>query len=363
MAFTITTVNGSQTLEGTSGVDTASLTAASSYTLNAYESDDLVTVNTGLTVAGSFSFGNGNDQYWDSTTASTYSAVTFGFGQGSDTFFYNAALGDGVVIQGGQGIDTITTGAFGATANAFSAIRGGKGSDIIQTGNITGNSAIYGGNGDDNIRSGGLISNSNIYGGSGADSITVGAGGDGSGQVFGGDGLDTILSTADAAGLTIFGDAGNDVIRAGSATDVIYGGAGDDSINAGGGVDQISGGAGTNTFIFTAGTGTPTAATDVITDWQSGTDNVIDYSVALTKLVGAGINNAGFITNVTTLGNAVTAFNAIDTTAGQSAIWNDGSNSYLIIGDGSDAADIIQLSALVATNYTINAAGDVTAFA
>ncbi|WP_311200189.1 M10 family metallopeptidase C-terminal domain-containing protein [Leisingera sp. M658] len=89
---------------------------------------------------------------------------------------------------------------------------------------------------------------------------------------------DTILSNEDdlfsgsAAGETILGLEGADTIE---------GAGGDDRIEGGVGNDTLTGGSGADTFVFGAATGT-----DLITDFEAGTDLIEISSAGLPEGVG-----------------------------------------------------------------------------
>ena len=78
-----------------------------------------------------------------------------------------------------------------------------------------------------------------------------------------------------AGGDTLNGDAGDDMLSGGAGDDTINGGANDDTINGGAGDDDLSGGGGSNTFVFNPDDG---AGSDIILDWEDGTNNRIDLS-------------------------------------------------------------------------------------
>lgn len=148
-----------------------------------------------------------------------------------------------LTVNGGQGIDQITTGSGDDT------IQGLGGNDIITSG--LGNDIIEGGAGDDTISSAG--GDNEIHGGVGDDIISAGAGDDslygeagndtitssgGPDYAAGGDGDDTIILSGDGDD-TAFGGNGNDSITTADGADIIVGGLGNDTINAGGGIDYI----------------------------------------------------------------------------------------------------------------------------
>lgn len=142
--------------------------------------------------------------------------LTFRTGDGNDAITVASDVKVNVVIDSGDGDDTIQTGAGDATIFA------GDGDDTISTG--SGNNYVEAGNGDDVVN-----------GGSGYNVIY---GGDGNDQLNGGDG-----------GNYISGGKGADQIVGGTGEDILSGGRGDDRIQsngtshvyAGSGNDVISG--------------------------------------------------------------------------------------------------------------------------
>ncbi|GGJ98581.1 M91 family zinc metallopeptidase [Luteimonas terricola] len=117
-------------------------------------------------------------------------------------------------------------------------IRAGAGDDVIEVApNVTVNIVVEGGDGDDTITTG--AGDDRIDGGAGNDTIFSGAGRD---DIFGGSGDDVIVG---GEGVNIIhGGDGNDEITAGPGTNFIEGGAGDDVIHGGGKSDILSGGLG-----------------------------------------------------------------------------------------------------------------------
>jgi serralysin len=125
----------------------------------------------------------------------------------------------------------------------------------------------------------------------GADFISAGDGNDRiawndpTGDTVNGDDGDDIIIGGDVAADFIFGGDGNDNIQAfattpeaGTAPDTIFGGDGDDTIAGGNGDDTLAGEAGTDTITTNGGTDTVIFArgsgTDIITDFQVGTDQI-----------------------------------------------------------------------------------------
>jgi len=86
-------------------------------------------------------------------------------------------------------------------------------------------------------------------------------------------GNDTLNGLADNDRLD--GGNGNDTLNAGAGIDILLGGAGTDTLIGGAGADTMTGGAGRDQFVYQtmADFGT-LAATDVITDFVSGTDRL-----------------------------------------------------------------------------------------
>ena len=137
--------------------------------------------------------------------------LTIRAGAGDDVIEVAPNVRVNIVVEGGDGDDTISTGA------GDDRIDGGAGNDTIVSG--AGRDDVFGNSGDDVI-----------------------AGGDGVNIIHGGDGAD--LVTAGSGTNFIEGGAGNDTIRGGGASDILSGGTGDDRIVAGEGATRVYAGAG-----------------------------------------------------------------------------------------------------------------------
>jgi Ca2+-binding RTX toxin-like protein len=188
-------------------------------------------------------------------------------GKGNDLIFGEGGGGDDLFGNGGD--DTIFNGGFGGAApngpdadpNGSSAyIEGGKGNDLIYTGDSSdyvyggaGNDVInakdfgegvsadlYGNKGDDTLIAGSGFSTF-LAGGQGNDTLTLGSGG--SQSAFGKTGMDTLTGGA-GSDQSLYGGPDNDIMTAGSGTGlVLYGGAGNDTIaNLGAAASQHAGG-------------------------------------------------------------------------------------------------------------------------
>ncbi len=210
-----------------------------------------------------------------SGTAITVSLVTGPF---ADTITNASSLG-GVLLDGGQGNDTLYAGAHGDRlqgADGDDQFFGGAGDDALTGGD--GADQIYGGPGTDVLTGG--AGDDRLFGGSGNDSIsgedgvdllsgtdgndTLNGGG-GRDTLIGGDGDDSMLGGAGADILTgengndavdggedddqASGDAGNDLVVGGSGSDELDGGTGNDRLDAGDGADRLNGGTGADTVL------------------------------------------------------------------------------------------------------------------
>jgi Ca2+-binding RTX toxin-like protein len=244
-------------------------------------------------------------------------------GLGDDSYIVRA-VGDSVIENAGEGVDTVQTtlssytlsanvenliyigsGTFSGSGNAEdNQLTGGAGNDILSghggddliTGGA-GNDVIDGGAGTDTAVFSGMMAQSTVLtvngvttviGSDGTDTLTnveylrfsdgvliVGAGG---GQLFAGTaGADVLTGTAFA-----------DVIEGGDGNDILSGQAGDDVIDAGAGNDTVAGGAGND--ILRGGDGN-----DVLMG-QDGDDTLIG-GVGFDTLYGGAGNDLYIITN------------------------------------------------------------------
>ena len=189
----------------------------------------------------------------------------------------------------------------------------------------------------------------NITGGSGNDYLV---GSSAANTIYGGGGSDTISAGSGNDYVSVSTSSVANTISGGAGDDTIVGGTGADSLNGGSGADSMTGGSGADTFVFTtSSTGTPSSTNyDEITDYTSGTDfisfgttyPVIKFATAVSSASGtAGV----------TVTTGVTSFNAADSTlalrivavaaaladaaAGNSLLFQYGSDSYLFYSDGT----------------------------
>ena len=177
------------------------------------------------------------------------------------------------------------------------------------------------------------------------------------------------LNVSAASKASVTGGSGVDTITGTAGADTISGGAGADTITGGAGADSMTGGTGADTFVFTtASTSTPSGTNfDTITDYTKASD-VIDHAADIVKFATAVTAASG--TAGVTVTTGVTSFNAADNTlalkvtaiaaalaaagAGNTLLFQDGSDSYLYITDGTAGAGttdvLIKLTGITGTS-------------
>lgn len=187
---------------------------------------------------------------------------------------------------------------------------------------------------------------------------------------------------------------GNNTITTNAGNDTIVAGTGSDTIDAGSGADVMTGGiTGNNTFVFSSASNGGVASVlaadgfDTITDFKAG--DVIDFGAtnlfternALTATTSAAkisqTGKATFHANTTSLADKITAVEGgieLGATtpgasmAGEAALFEHGSDSYLFISDsiaGVGANDVlVKLSGITSAAGTakgiVVASGDIT---
>jgi Ca2+-binding RTX toxin-like protein len=260
--------DGILSINGTTGVDTATLTLVSNGSAVRVNASGAATQDfTRSQVREVVFIGLGGDDFFNNQT----DVPSRAFGQnGNDT------------LLGGSGQDTLVGGA------GSDELRGNGGNDIIRGSNGgsqpdlifggdgndrlfggTGTNTINGGDGNDVVFGGSGIDN--INGGDGNDELFAGAGnntvrgGNGDDFVIGGTGIDTVFGEAGVD--RIFTLGGNDVVDGGTGNDTLFGGQNDDSIVGGSGNDTIRTGPGQDRADGGVGD-------DLISGFQG--DNVLD---------------------------------------------------------------------------------------
>lgn len=184
-----------------------------------------------------------------------------------------------------------------------------------------------------------------------------------------------LTASAYTGDLIVTATTGSNVIITGTGADSIDGGAGSDEITAGAGMDTIKGGADADTFKFTAGSsgGTPSSTVfDTITDFVSNTDTIdftdVTISIAATGAASTGVaqilptGRAIFVEADDTLQERIVATEAAlspstTATAGKSALFNYGSDSYVFVSDANDGVTsndtLIKLSGVTGTSLGV----------
>lgn len=347
----ISSISALQSIDGGAGTDT----------LNA--GTTAITTTTGANIKGFEAVSVGAASVALPTAANPVSAVTF-TGTGGTVA---GVLAGATITQAVTGSNTVsnTTGWTGAadalTVNVGSATSSGAitqslSAALIESATIT-NTQL---SSDATARSVG-VSGANLKSltvvSSGAAPITITGGGvaltaiDASGV----NAAVTNSATTAAAGFSLTTGAGNDVLTGGSGADALIGGAGNDTINGGVGKDTLTGGAGVDTFSITqpaAGSVTSTlAASDVITDFVSGTDKI-----ALSQSVTAFLGNFANLT-------AAHAAAAADGRAGLAFFVTSENNLYVEATNATLTAatdTVVTLSgvtALTASDFGLGAQG------
>jgi len=169
-------------------------------------------------------------------------------------------VGAANVLDGGDGLDTLSVGQYSGGPLIFSVIgttgSDGHGSTLINF---------------ENFRVGGAYFADTVTLGDGDDWFNGGFGND---VGYGGDGRDRLNGASDNDSL--YGGTGRDVLIGAIGDDLLSGGNGDDRLIGGVGVDLLTGGIGSDEFRFRL----PDQYPDVITDFQSGVDRISFFGSA-----------------------------------------------------------------------------------
>lgn len=340
----------SEMLGGVDGGGNDIVYASATFTLNNFI-ETLVLTGTGLidgtgsgqanTIFGNSSnnrlFGGGGDDVLDGKAGNDQldggdGADRMVGGLGNDTYSVEN-VGDIVVEQANQGIDTIKTNLnnYALLANfenltltGSAAINGyGNGVDNVLTGNSADN-ALYGGKGNDTLIGGG--GNDQLDGGEGGDTMSGGSGNDtysveNTGDAVienANDGTDMVRTnlatytlTANVEVLvmtgsgnntgigndgnnTIVGNAGNNTLMGGLGNDNLQGGDGNDWLDGGAGGDKLYGGAGDDTYVYGVGdTIIENENAGIDTVLSSVTSMTLGYTLENITLIDGGVNATG----------------------------------------------------------------------
>ena len=219
------------------GIDTLTSTAGA----------DSVTIN-GTALANTFVISKTSDSLMrvsEGTASIVVSSlvqnVVLNTGNGNDTVTINdlSGVSAAVVIVNGEGGNDVINASTATLGSIRLRMNGGDGNDSI-TGSL-GDDTIDGGDGDDSLNGG--TGNDTLIGGAGNDRLNGGAGND---RELGGDGSDTLLGVD--GNDTLNGDAGNDYLDGGNNDDVLTGDADNDTLVGGSGNDSLLGGTGTDSL-------------------------------------------------------------------------------------------------------------------
>jgi Ca2+-binding RTX toxin-like protein len=250
-------------------------------------------------------------------------------GKGNDLIFSEGGAND--EIHGNAGDDTIFSGGFGGAAPNgpdaepsadYADIWGGKGNDLIYTGDD--DDFAFGGAGDDvlNAKDFGDGADVQLYGKKGDDTLIAGAGV--SIELNGGEGNDTLtLGSGDYQEAN--GNAGNDTITGGTGEDQdLNGNPGNDTLIAGTGVDQeLFGGGGNDTLSNLGGAVGQEASggggSDTITAKTSGATGFYAEGNAGNDLIKGGAGGDSLVGK-----------------SGNDVIWGGDGTDYIDGGSGSD---------------------------
>jgi S-layer protein len=388
------------TLTGAIGVNLSSATGTALTSFNASGVTGTgavgqVTLTTGALAAAAVITGGAGDDVLNAASATK--AVTMSGGAGGDVLT-GGTLGDN--ISGGDGVDRLDGGAGGDT------LTGGAGTDVFHVTTVTDSNGVNQDTvadfvaGTDKIASATsaitYLGEANGYGAvltslsgtanqavldTSTSTLYIDVNGDNALTL-----LDITMSLTGIVDLSqsdfaIAGSVGGDALTGGTLADYIYGFAGSDTITGGAGSDVMSGGAGADTFAFTtASTGLPSATKfDTITDYTKAAGASFD-TISATNLT-LGVQTAAAGSGVATITAGVATFNAADTTfaqhlaavaaaqdatAGATTVWQEGTDTYMYISDGTlavAATDVlIKLVGVTAGALTV-AGNAVTAMA
>jgi Ca2+-binding RTX toxin-like protein len=278
--------NGDDTLRGGNGNDTLKGGAGSDRLLEVSDANFTLT-NTQLIGAGI-----------DSISELEIAEIVGG--AGNNSLNANAVTTMKVLLEGGEGNDTLIGGSQNDTLNGLNdndflegrngndSLNGGSGNDTMTGGN--GNDTIFGGDGSDllfesadtdvtltNIqlvspvlgtdRLGG-IEEVSLVAGAGNNSLNASAASNIKVSLEGAEGNDSLFGGGQND--VLFGGDGNDSLRGNNGNDMITGGTGDDTIVGGNGTDALTGGEGNDRFVFAS----PADGGDLIADFNPGSDRL-----------------------------------------------------------------------------------------
>ena len=192
-------------------------------------------------------------------------------GKGDD-FYTVTDLGDQVIENAGEGIDTVSVGPLFSSGYTL-------GANIEKGSLLHSGDANLSGNALDNVLTGNESANT-LEGEAGAD-VLVGNGG--VDTLSGGDGNDAV-----------YGGSGNDDLSGGAGGDWLDGGNDDDVLCGGAGRDELTGGAGRDVFVYLGLSDSQGYGVDRIADFTKGMDR-IDLSAIDADATAAGNQAFNFV--------------------------------------------------------------------
>jgi Ca2+-binding RTX toxin-like protein len=253
-------------------------------------------------IAGQLTLGTGNDSY-DGTLGSITKTVSGGAGNdlliggpgrdildggtGSDTLYgYGgndvlSAEGTSTAIDGGDGNDTISMGAY---FNASDTIEGGDGNDVLAlNGDYSGGVTFVSGTVEDVERI--TVANGFTYNlTTDDDTVAAGATLRVDASALTGSNVLKFNGSAETDGRFILtGGAGADVLVGGSGNDWLYGNGGANQFTGGGGADRIIATGSDEHFIYTDVSDSTSTTHDIITGFNASGD-VFDLDVTVTGI-------------------------------------------------------------------------------
>ena len=228
-------------------------------------------------------------------------------------------LVNGETTTGDVYIDAGVLSNGGATVylgSGFDTVYAGSGNDFIDIG--TGGGDVWGGGGNDTIIGSGAGTNTF----SGEDGNDYMAGGNDGDLMSGGNGADELI-----------GNGGEDALYGEGGSDILSGGAENDFLSGGLGADELSGGSGQDTFYYENTLESHGAFTDIITDFVSGSGDLIDVLEAV-RAVNPSVTSYDDMVFVGNAPGVAAAQSALSGTGGVEIVYDTLNEQVYIDVDG-----------------------------
>lgn len=319
----------------------ATTTTNDSLTLTAWPNANTITLNSSLTALN----------LTGSATGLTETVVLAG---GVTVAAYNAAVAAPVVT-------TLNIQSNGSSLNKITAF-GGTGAGLVValdgTVNVSGSAAFT-----TTLGNWGSVLKIDGSAATGALTISAAANGAVTGAVLtltGGSGNDVLTGDSDGKS-TITGGAGNDTLTGGSLADSLLGGAGDDTLNGGvGTADTLTGGTGKDTYSINQSGDTVVLVAGDTGTVAAGTADVINGLVEGAKINLSGYDTSTFAT--TFIANANLATATVGASATLRDIYINSTNKSIVIEMDATGTTTQEISIGVASSATIANVGGVLTF-